>query len=332
MTRSSPTCSPLPRACAGRGKPSRRYSGSVRSNFGVAESLAATIAALAAFIVGYQLISAGNLKQTAALFVGLPAVLAIIITLAPRASTATGMTIKGLTIALFISGMCLGEGIICVLMMAPIFYGVGIIIALIIDVALRAGRSGRGKVSKIRLRCWIVAPVLLLSLEGVTPGLSFPRAGTVIRTAIVKATPDQVAAALSATPEFDQTLPLYLRLGFPRPAHARGSGLEVGDERVIHLEGIGGGSGDLRLRVAQSGPGRVIFEAVSDTSKISRWMKWRRSEVVWERSDDDASKVTWRIDYERLLDPAWYFAPWQRYAVGLSAEYLIETDATPREG
>ena len=60
-------------------------------------------------------------------------------------------------------------------------------------------------------------------------------------------------------------------------------------------------------------------------------MGWEEIEVTWTAIDDTRTEVTWRIHYERRLDPAWYFAPWQRYAVGLSAEYLIENLLTPRE-
>ncbi len=294
-------------------------------------SVAALIAGLAVFVIGYRLLAAGNLQQTAALFVGLPAVLAIIITLAPRARSATGMTLKGMTIALLVSGTFLGEGFICVLMMAPIFYGVGIGIGLIIDFATRADRRRHGRVSNIRLRCWIVAPIILLSLEGVTPQLSFSGLSMVSRSAIVDATPSRVAEAIASTPRFDEPLPMYLGLGFPRPTEVRGRGLEVGDERVIHFRTLGGGGGDLRLRIAQRGPGRVVFEPVSDTSQISRWMRWRRIEVSWSALGAGRTSVTWRIGYERRLDPAWYFAPWQRYAVGLAAEYLIRTVSTPTE-
>ena len=83
-------------------------------------SVAATIAAITAFVVGYQFLAWGQLNQTAALFVGLPAIVSIIITLTPRAKSATGMAMKGITNALLVSGIFLAEGIICVVMMSPI--------------------------------------------------------------------------------------------------------------------------------------------------------------------------------------------------------------------
>lgn len=295
-------------------------------------SVAAVIGAIVAFVIGYELLSLGGLKQTAALFIGLPGLLAIVITLAPRARSATGMAVKGITIALLVSGIFLGEGIICVIMMAPIFYGIGILIGVIIDAALAVGRDRRGRVSEIRLRCWILAPLLLLSLEGVAPALSWPRGGSVTRTAVVHATPAEVAEALAAAPRFDRTLPLYLRLGFPRPVGATGEGLEVGDERVIRFEAMGAADGELRLVVSRREPQRVVFDAVADGTTISRWLRWRSAEVTWAADGGGATEVTWRLEYDRLLDPVWYFGPWQRYAVGLAADHLIETAATPRDG
>ena len=293
-------------------------------------SVAATIAAMAVFLLGYKLLAVGLLQQTAALFVGLPAILSIIITLAPRARTATGMAVKGITIALFVSGIFLGEGIVCVLMLSPIFYAIGIVVGLIVDFARRPNELA--PVSRIKLRCWIAAPVLLLSLEGVTPALSLPRHTTVTRTAIVDAPATDVVAALASAPRFDEPLPFYLRLGFPRPVHCRGRGLQVGDTRIIRFVSLDHACGDLHLRIVERDDGRVVFDSISDTSKISRWMGWEQIEVTWTAIDDATTAVTWRIEYERRLDPAWYFAPWQRYAVGLSAEYLIEIVTTPREG
>jgi hypothetical protein len=39
--------------------------------------------------------------------------------------------------------------------------------------------------------------------------------------------------------------------------------------------------------------------------------------------------VRWTIRYRRDLDPAWYFGPWERYAVRLAGNYLIDNVATP---
>jgi hypothetical protein len=41
------------------------------------------------------------------------------------------------------------------------------------------------------------------------------------------------------------------------------------------------------------------------------------------------NSVNWNLHFERRLDPAWYFRPWERYATHLAAEYLIRANATP---
>jgi hypothetical protein len=59
------------------------------------------------------------------------------------------------------------------------------------------------------------------------------------------------------------------------------------------------------------------------------WLSWRSAEVRW-RAVPGGTEVRWTLRYRRRLDPAWYFAPLERYGVRLAAGYLIETLATPR--
>jgi hypothetical protein len=68
---------------------------------------------------------------------------------------------------------------------------------------------------------------------------------------------------------------------------------------------------------------------VSDGSKLTQWVRWDRSEVKWRAVDARHTMVTWRVGFERQLDPAWYFVPWERAAVHEAARYLIEANATP---
>jgi hypothetical protein len=69
---------------------------------------------------------------------------------------------------------------------------------------------------------------------------------------------------------------------------------------------------------------------VSDTSHVAHWLKWEESTVEWFAVDSTHTRVQWTLRYRRLLDPAWYFAPWERYAAGLTADQLIQDAATPR--
>jgi hypothetical protein len=59
----------------------------------------------------FHLLVRGGLGQTAALYIGLPGLLAMGLALTPRGSgSATGMVVKGITILLLLSMPFLGEG------------------------------------------------------------------------------------------------------------------------------------------------------------------------------------------------------------------------------
>ncbi len=105
--------------------------------------------------------------------------------------------------------------------------------------------------------------------------------------------------------------------------------MKPGDLRSVHFAGGEGHPGDLVLRVVESGAGNARFEVVSDKSKIAHWLDWEYSDVTWHPIDANRTQVEWTVGYRRLLDPAWYFRPWERYAVRVSADYLIRANATP---
>jgi hypothetical protein len=270
----------------------------------------------------YRLLVQHSLEQTAALFIGLPTVLAVVLALTPNAKSATGMAMKGVTLALLMCGPILAEGFICVVMSAPLFYLIAAVIGVLTDRARRKRKSAG-------LYSLVLVPLLLSSLEGTTPELTFRTREVVTVRKLVAGSPADVERALAATPRFEAPLPPFLRLKFPLPAMSRGEGLMPGAERVIHFAGGEGKPGDLTLRVTGHAPNRVTFTAASDTSHIAHWLTWRTADVAWRPAAAGTTEVTWTLVYDRELDPAWYFGPWERYATGLAAEYLIDTVATP---
>ena len=290
-------------------------------------TLAAIIVALAAGGVAYRLLVKHRLEQTSALFIGIPSLVALVLALTPRAKSIMGIVMKGMTIALLLSAPLLGEGFICILMAAPIFYLVAFLVAFVIGRIRRNPDLGPGGMLGLTL-----VPLLVMSFEGTRSSLSFSRTESVTAVRRVAGRPEDVEHELAATPRFDAPLPVFLRLRFPRPVEARGAGLNDGDPRVIHFAGGEGRPGDLTLRVEEHGPGRVVFRAVGDSSKVAHWLDWRASEVEFHEVSPGETEVRWTIRYERLLDPAWYFGPWERYATRLAADYLVGTVATPTAG
>ena len=280
---------------------------------------------ITALVVGalfYRIIIHMGFGSTSLMFIGLPAVLAILLLLAPTPKSATGSILRGIALALLVVAPLMGEGYLCILFTAPLFLGVGLLFGLFAD------RSRAKK--NITMSC--VALVLLpMSLEGVVPWLTQNRALSVEATATVNASQGEVVTALAKSPDITANLPFFLRIGFPRPLEARGKGLSVGELRTIHFAGAEGDPpGDLVMRVAVADPGYIRFDSVSDSSKLRQWIRWRSSEVIYRPIDATHTAVSWRISFDRQLDPSWYFAAWEKFAVQQAADYLIAANATPR--
>ena len=145
---------------------------------------------------------------------------------------------------------------------------------------------------------------------------------TVVR--VVAAQRGEIADELAAPLRFRTDLPLYLKMGFPRPVSASGAGLAVESQRVIGFAGGEGKPGDLVMEIVEASPQQVTFRAVSDKSKIAHWLRWEDAVVRWRQIDENHAEVSWTLRYRRNVDPAWYFEPWERYATGLAADYLLD--------
>lgn len=281
-------------------------------------TVVAGFAGLAAFSLGFELLSAGALGDSSLMFVGLPTMLGALTVALVRPRTAIGTSLMVVTLALLASAVLFREGALCILFAAPLFYGFAIGVAVFADY-LR-GRSGGP-----RAFATVLLPVALLASEGAL--LSLPRAARVTTVATVTQPPDVVRAALARPPDTSVPLPFTLRMGFPVPEGAEGAGLAPGDRRVVHFSGgEGRPPGDMTLRVARATPDLIRFEVVEDTTHLRHWLRWEASEVAL-RPVDGGTEVTWTVEYTRILDPAWYFDPMQRAVVADAAGWLIAAHA-----
>ncbi len=288
-------------------------------------ALVGTIVALAVASLAFRLLRAGGLDHTALVFVGIPALLAVALSFAPRPKSAVGTSLRVTALALLLSGVLFGEAFVCILFAAPIFFLVAGGLTALIDRA--RGRGGKGK--EIRASALAALLVLPAGLEGVLPGWEAGREDVVTVVREVDGTAGQVRAALSAAPRFDRPMPAFLRLGFPVPVAAWGSGLEPGDVRRVTLA-HGHHPGTLEMRVAEAEAGRVLFLPTADDTYVVHWLSWRSAEVAWREVSPGRTRVEWTLRWRRRLDPAWYFGPLERHGARNAAAYLVESLATPR--
>ena len=159
--------------------------------------------------ISLRVIYARKLETTSVMFIGLPAGLAIVMSLLPRSKSALGAAMKGTTIGLLISAILFGEGLICVLMAAPIAYFIAGLVGGLTDA------SRRSRHPEAQCFIWILAAVM--SFEGASDKFSLSRDEEARAERVVAATPAQVEAALAGTPAFHTQLPLYFRMGFQNP-------------------------------------------------------------------------------------------------------------------
>lgn len=251
--------------------------------------------------------------DTAALFVGVPLVLAVVIALAPPAKSLHGLTFRVVTFGLLITSAFLHEGAACVLMAAPLVYGVAHLVAEIVRQARRVDQGRRAALA--------VVPLLLLgaSLEGTAYRVEPVQ--TVTTERVVAMSPQQVEQSLQRGPDFSATRPFLLRFsGYPTPTAATGDGLAVGTRWSFTMAG-----GPIVTEVTARDSRQIEFKVVEDQSKTQRWLQWQRAVVHLTPQDNGDTAVRLELSFIRKLDPSWYFGPIDGAMVGAGLDHFADS-------
>jgi hypothetical protein len=253
-------------------------------------AVGAVVITLVVVSIAYRALVVHHLEHTSLVFIGLPALAAITL-LHTRPQTAIGTVNKVIAILLCLSGILFGEGLICILMAAPIFFFVGTLVGVVIN-KLRPPSSPDDPRSR-KWRGIVTLAIVPMSIEGVIPSFAFDREERVTASRTVEAMPNDVGMAIGRAPRFDRELPPFFRLGFPTPVHTSGSGLRVGDERRVMFAHGRHHDGALVMRVTSADSASVVFAPVADSSYITHWLSWERAVVRWEPTGDGRTRVTW---------------------------------------
>lgn len=275
-------------------------------------TLLGVVAALFAAMLAVKVLQAGHLEQTALFYVGIPALIALTVVATSRPRSTLGTIMATITVGLALAGPLLDEGVVCLIIAAPLFYLCGAVVGVLAD----KSRRDRG------LQALLILP-LALGAEGTAASL--PRGGEVTVTRTARAGAD-LEQALAAAPAFGPVRSRLLRLKFPRPVLAEGAGLEPGATRHIVFTprkslGIGARPTprSMDLTVVRHAPGLVVF-AISRDTTLARWLRFTEAEFRWR-----GTRLSVTLRYRRTFDPAWYFGPVQRYGMREAAAYLAET-------
>lgn len=285
---------------------------------------------IAIFSLSVRALMHYKFDQSALLYVGLPFLIAIAISVfsspIEKQSWMLGYW-NHFRISLMVmlaSSVLLFEGFLCVLMFMPIYFGV-MLIGFVIEALYRTLRRRNKNILPLHI---LPALLLISSLEGVTPDLSFGRYNEVSYSRVVDVDVAQIKRNLQKPISLGEDMPWFLWL-FPMPHSVQAESLSEGDVHRsdfrykrwfftnIH-------DGHMAIKLAEVGEYHVRTELLEDTSYIANYLKLHGSLIEMEVLNEAQTLVTLTVAYDRSLDPAWYFGPLERFGVKQAAVYLMD--------
>ena len=275
-----------------------------------------------------NLILRSDIHGSAVLYVGIPTLVAGLLLLTDKPPTEMtwnrqiGRLMKFSLIIMLASSAILFEGFICVVMFMPIYFGTILIIYLVM-LAYKHSQKGR----RMHLHVFPLI-IFVAALEGIHPDLSFNRYNEVNSSKTVSLSIDQIKQNLVQPVDLDQRRHWFLAL-FPMPYQFDAKSLTEGEIHTIHYRYhrwfvTNTHEGFTKLKVASVGDQHIKMQIVKDTSYTSNYINAVGTEINLRPLGNNTTEVTLTVKYERLLDPAWYFDPLQRFATKLLGEYLID--------
>ena len=227
------------------------------------------------------------------------------------------------TIVMLATSAFLFEGFLCVLFFMPIYY-LGISIGFLFETIPGKG----GKHDKNKLRASIIPLIVaVMAMEGVAPSTTFERQNEVTRVSIVDLSIDELKANMALPIALPKKRALFLSV-FPLPVDVKAGSLNPGDVhklKFIYKKWFFTNfqEGDFDLRIDAVEANEVRTSVVANTSYLAHYLKIKNTRIVFDELSDGRTQISLTIWYDRLLDPAWYFGPMQRYAVEQSGDYFI---------
>jgi len=278
-----------------------------------------------------------NFDRSALLYVGIPFLIAITLLFIERPKPPhnwkrryVNIIILSLVIMLG-SSVILFEGFLCVVMFMPIYFFIVFLMFLLEAFSQYRKRKNQGKTYTH------VLPLIIIccAFEGVIPELSFDREYEVVSEKIISANIDDIKQQLKQPMELNISRHWLLTL-FPMPYDIEAGTLVAGDIHTINFRYhrwfvTNTHEGNMKLEISQVEDNYIRTRFVEDTSYISNYLKLYGTEIHLTPVDNNKTKVTLKIKYQRLLDPVWYFGPLQEYAIEKSAQFLLDEVITPKD-
>jgi len=279
----------------------------------------ATLVVAAVFAIVYRSVEAGHLMQTYTAFVGFPLLIGVLTTYLVRPKSGVGATVKVTTVILCIVCTLLGEGTVCILMAAPIFYALAIagygVVAACAKLIGPRGRSGPMML--------VLLPFVAGKLTSTPDGIHNPQTITVHTDTFVAAPRPVVWRTLLHGNLVSTDFPLFLRLGFPLPTK-----LERGANGLTRLtfdpgsEAWPGTNVIISRAVQDNASHRLTFIVQEDGTKLARWLTFRRTTFLVEEAAGGC-RVRQTTTFQQRMQPGLYWNPLQSFAMTQMHHYAL---------
>lgn len=221
-------------------------------------------------------------------------------------------------IVFFATSVLLREGFVCVLFFLPIYIAI-----VTIGFSINHFAAGNKTYSTV-----VPGVILILSLEGTNPLLTFPRETSVISEATVSLSIQQIHQNLAKPINLDGKRHWFLQL-FPMPEKIESGAVHQGAVHRVHTRYqrwffTNTHTGTAELLFTKVTPNHISAQFQSDTTYFSTYLGAKEINLVLIPLGNKQTKVQFAFRFERKLDPAWYFHPLQRYAVLKMGEFTIQ--------
>ncbi len=270
-----------------------------------------------------------NFDRTALLYVGIPFFVSIALLYIikkpeqPTLNRYYGNLVLWSLIVMLGTSVVLFEGFVCVIMFMPIYFGILLLMYLfqLLTCYLRSKKKGT------HYAHILPAVIFLSAFEGVVPSASFEREYSITKELVINATPEEIQQKLIKPMQLDIERNWLLSL-FPMPSNIEAGTLSAGD--VHHIDFTyhrwfvtNTHKGHMKLELTQVENDYIRTTFLEDTSYIGNYLKLKGTEIRFIKTENGNTKVALTIYYHRFLDPAWYFGPIQGYAIGQTADMLL---------
>lgn len=278
-----------------------------------------------------------DFDRSALLYVGIPFLIAVALLFIERPSSSANWKRRYLIIVVLSLVIMLGssvilfEGFVCVVMFMPIYFFIVLLMFLFEWLKRYRHKKHQGK----NYAHLLPVLILLSAFEGVIPQYSFEREYQVVSEKVISASVDQIKEKLTQPITLNKERHWLLSL-FPMPYDIDAETLNAGDVHTVHFRYhrwlvTNTHEGNMKLEISQVEDNFIRTRFVEDTSYIANYLKLHGTEIHLQPINDKQTRVTLTIKYHRFLDPVWYFGPLQEFAVGKSAEFLLEEVITPKQ-